>query len=65
VVEVRSEKELGELKEKADALNIPTGFIKDAGLTELEPGTSTALGVGPGPDEEIDEVTGDLSLYKG
>lgn len=65
VVEVRSEEELEELREKAEALGIPHGLVKDAGLTELEPGTSTALGVGPAPSQEVDKVTGELSLYKG
>lgn len=65
VVEVRSEEELEELRDKALELEIPCGFVQDAGLTELEPGTSTALGVGPAPSKEVDKVTGKLSLYGG
>lgn len=62
VVEVNSEKDLAELAEKAGDVGLPHGLIKDAGLTELSPGTSTVLGVGPGPNDEVDKVTGDLPL---
>ena len=41
---------------------IPCFLIKDAGLTQLEPGTTTALGIGPALSTKIDEITGDLQL---
>ncbi len=37
-------------------------LVKDAGLTQLTPGTITALGIGPALSSEIDEITGDLKL---
>lgn len=37
-------------------------LVKDAGLTQLKPGTITALGIGPTLSSEIDEITGDLKL---
>ncbi len=62
VVKASSEKELRTLKKKAKKLDIPKALISDAGFTELESGTTTVLGLGPGPESEIDKITGNLSL---
>ena len=37
-------------------------MVHDAGLTQLEPGTATCLGIGPAPSNMIDLVTGGLKL---
>jgi PTH2 family peptidyl-tRNA hydrolase len=37
-------------------------LVKDAGLTQLTPGTTTALGIGPTLSKSIDKITGDLKL---
>jgi len=63
VVRVNSQEELGIVYEKAKAMGLPASFINDAGLTELEPGTATAVGIGPAPDEAVDKITGSLKLY--
>lgn len=62
VVKVDSIKELHELKKKAVSYKIPNELIRDAGLTQLKPGTVTALGIGPAKDEEIDKLIKDLKL---
>ena len=62
VVKVETTKQLLELKKKASSFGIPNVLIKDAGLTQLIPGTITALGIGPAEDEEIDRIIGGLKL---
>jgi len=62
VLRVRSEEELIELLKAAKSVRLPVALIEDRGLTQLEPGTVTCLGIGPGPDSEIDAITGKLKL---
>jgi len=61
-VKVTSEEELLELRRQAVNNSLPHALIRDAGMTELPPGTITVLGIGPAKTEIIDEVTGDLKL---
>jgi len=51
------------LKERAEKKGLVTKLVSDAGLTEVKSGTKTCLGIGPGPNDLVDEITGDLSLY--
>lgn len=63
VLEAASESQLQELAESARIEGLPYALVTDAGHTQLEPGTVTALAVGPAADTAVDAVTGDLSLY--
>ena len=62
VLEVNSKKEIIELKNKAKKLGVSHFLVKDAGMTELEPGTITALGIGPDKEESINKITGSVKL---
>jgi PTH2 family peptidyl-tRNA hydrolase len=62
VLEVNSKEELLKLFEKAKKEKIPYFLVEDAGLTELEPGTITALAIGPEDEKKIDKITGSLKL---
>jgi PTH2 family peptidyl-tRNA hydrolase len=63
VLKVTGESELFEIADRAERAGLPNAVVRDAGHTQLEPGTATAVAVGPGEDEAVDRVTGDLSLY--
>jgi PTH2 family peptidyl-tRNA hydrolase len=62
VLKIRSEKELMEIYKKVKKSKMPCFLVKDAGLTQLKPGTVTALGIGPVEEEKIDKITGKLKL---
>lgn len=62
VVKVGSEKELEELFIEAKHSRLPASLINDRGLTQLEPGTATCVGIGPAPDAQVDAITGKLKL---
>jgi len=62
VVLEASEEEILELQKKASREKIFNSLIRDAGLTELEEGTLTALAIGPDDEDKIDKITGHLPL---
>ena len=61
-LKVNSLEEIEKLAAKCEELNIPYSIVRDAGLTELPPGTITAIGIGPAPEEVVDKITGNLPL---
>ncbi len=50
------------LRDRAEKEGLVTKIVTDAGMTEVRSGTKTCLGIGPGPNNLVDKITGDLSL---
>lgn len=59
-----SEQEIQDKIARARSMNVPCFRVKDAGHTEVEPGTVTALGLGPAEENQLDKITSDLPLLK-
>lgn len=62
VLKASDQRTLFELKTLAESAGIAAALIQDAGMTEIPPGTITALGLGPAKCEDLDKITGSLSL---
>ncbi|MFT4892358.1 MAG: PTH2 family peptidyl-tRNA hydrolase [Candidatus Nanohaloarchaea archaeon] len=56
------DRKLEDLYAEIKSKDIPVYLVKDAGKTEVEPGTTTALGIGPVEESKIDSITGELKL---
>lgn len=54
--------ELLRVYNEAKRAKLPCSIIKDAGHTQLEPGTITAVAIGPAEEELIDKITKNLKL---
>jgi PTH2 family peptidyl-tRNA hydrolase len=63
VLQADGESQLFELADAAERRGLPNAIVRDAGHTQLDSGTVTALAIGPAPEADVDAVTGDLSLY--
>ncbi|KAI0757233.1 peptidyl-tRNA hydrolase PTH2-domain-containing protein [Daedaleopsis nitida] len=61
-LKANSEDELLELEAVAKSLNLAARSILDAGRTQIAAGSRTVLGIGPGPVELVNRVTGKLRL---
>jgi len=62
ILRISSMEDLSEIIKKLGKAEIPYFLVKDAGLTQLSPGTTTALGIGPVLTTRIDKITGELKL---
>jgi len=62
VLKVSSLKELEQVKQDAIEIDLPWSEVTDAGHTQISPGTTTCISLGPAPEEKIDKITGDLKL---
>ena len=61
---VENEDELSHFVGLVEGASLPFAVIKDAGLTEIPPGTVTVLGVGPGPRHTMDALFKNLRAYE-
>lgn len=61
-VYVNSEQELLDIHKKAKELGLPCHLVQDAGMTEFDGLTYTAVGIGPAEETMVDQVTGNLKL---
>ena len=62
VLKVSSLKELESIKQGAIELDLPWSEVTDAGHTQISPGTTTSISIGPAPEERIDKITSELKL---
>jgi PTH2 family peptidyl-tRNA hydrolase len=44
--------------------SLPFALFRDAGLTEVAPGTVTVLGIGPAPRHTMDSLLRELKAYE-
>ncbi len=51
-----------DLERRARENGLPFYVVRDMGLTQVESGTVTCIGIGPGPVVKVDLLTGDLPL---
>ncbi|NXS61388.1 PTH2 hydrolase, partial [Brachypteracias leptosomus] len=63
VLKAPDEETLIQLLAHAKHLGLTVSLIQDAGRTQIAPGSQTVLGIGPGPADVIDKVSGHLKLY--
>ena len=61
VLKVNSKEELTELFNTAKR-ELPAALIADAGHTQIEPGSLTAVAVGPAPEVQIDKLLSNYQL---
>lgn len=61
-LKVEQLEDLKRLCRAAEEIRLPSALVEDKGLTEIPPGTTTCLGIGPAPQEMVDEITRDLPL---
>lgn len=62
VLRIDSEEELFQFRAIADAQGIINSVIRDAGRTQVEPGSYTCIGIGPDRVSVLDKITGDLKM---
>lgn len=62
VLKCANEEEMINIADKARSQNLDYYIVRDAGLTQIAPGSKTVLSVGPASEKELKDVTGYLKL---
>ncbi len=62
VLKAGGEKELVSAFREMKKEKLPAELIADRGLTQISPGTKTAIGCGPVEEKNIDKITGKMKL---
>lgn len=62
-VRLDSEEEMIAIDKKAKELDVLSSIIRDAGQTQVAPGSRTVIAIGPAPKSVLDQITGHLKLY--
>ncbi|KYQ96718.1 hypothetical protein DLAC_04013 [Tieghemostelium lacteum] len=62
-LKVQSLEQILAFQDKANKAGLINYLVLDAGHTQIPSGSATVLAIGPGPENEINEITGKLSLF--
>jgi len=62
VLKIANLDELYKYEQEAKKLGLKTAIITDAGLTTVEPGTTTCIALGPDSEVKIDKITSQLKI---
>lgn len=62
IVKTKTYEEFQSIKEELKSNRVPFVVVTDMGLTQVEPGTETAIGIGPYIGDKVDKITGKLKL---
>lgn len=60
---IDSEDEMLALHERAKEMGILSSIVRDAGQTQVAPGSRTVIAIGPAPKSVLEKITGHLKLY--
>ncbi|MCL5440342.1 MAG: peptidyl-tRNA hydrolase Pth2 [Candidatus Marsarchaeota archaeon] len=62
ILKIEGEREMVDLYKRLKSEKIPCVMVIDAGLTEVPPGTKTAIGIGPWYEDKVNKFTAVLKL---
>lgn len=61
-IDTNCDEDLTNIYQKAKDLNLNTCMVKDAGRTQIDTGTLTAVGIGPNRKEDVEKLTSNFKL---